>query len=108
MRIAAAARTKVLGSLSRLVGPIRATPGCITCQLYADLVGHWEKRNRQALEKTNPDNLDVATQLSFAEKYGSAAVADAVRRRESLEGDSHSKLTGGLEDLDYYFLCNIT
>jgi hypothetical protein len=78
------------------------------CMLYADLIGHWEKRNRQAIEKTNPDNLDVAALLTYAEKYGSAAVADAVRRREGLEGDSNSKLTGGLEDLDDYFRCKIT
>lgn len=37
MRIAAAERTKVIGSLSRIVGPIRATPGCISCHLYADV-----------------------------------------------------------------------
>src|SRR5436190_1376053 len=28
------------------------------CSLYADLVGHWEKRNSQALENTNPARLD--------------------------------------------------
>jgi predicted TIM-barrel fold metal-dependent hydrolase len=77
------------------------------CMLYADLIGHWEKRNREAIEKTNPDRLDVAALLQYAEKYGQAAVADAVRRREGLEGDSHSKLTGGLEDLDDYFRCRI-
>jgi predicted TIM-barrel fold metal-dependent hydrolase len=77
------------------------------CMLYADLIGHWEKRNRQALESTNPSKLDVGRLLQFAEKYGSPAVADAVRRREGLEGDSNSTLTGGLEDLDDYFRCQI-
>jgi predicted TIM-barrel fold metal-dependent hydrolase len=77
------------------------------CMLYADLIGHWEKRNRQALEGTNPSKLDVGRLLQFAEKYGSPAVADAVRRREGLEGDSNSTLTGGLEDLDDYFRCQI-
>ena len=24
------------------------------CTLFADLIGHWEKRNRQALENTEP------------------------------------------------------
>jgi predicted TIM-barrel fold metal-dependent hydrolase len=28
------------------------------CMLYADLLGHWEKRNRQAIESTNPSKLD--------------------------------------------------
>jgi predicted TIM-barrel fold metal-dependent hydrolase len=77
------------------------------CMLYADLIGHWEKRNRQAIESTNPSKLDVGRLLQFAEKYGSAAVIDAVRRGEGLEGDSNSRLTGGVEDLDDYFRCKI-
>jgi len=77
------------------------------CMLYADLVGHWEKRNRQALEHTNPDKLDVKKLLQLAEKYGSQAVIEAVRRGDGLEGDSNSKLTGGVEDLDDYFRCRI-
>jgi len=78
------------------------------CMLYADLIGHWEKRNRQAIESTNPDKLDVAGLLQFAQKYGRDNLIEAVRRGEGLEGDSNSKLTGGLEDLDDYFRCKIT
>src|SRR5438874_10457289 len=77
------------------------------CMLYADLIGHWDKRNRQALEKTNPANLERARLLEFARKYGSEAVAEAVGRGDGLEGDSNSTLTGGLEDLDDYFRCKI-
>src|SRR5213594_852575 len=77
------------------------------CMLYADLIGHWEKRNRQALEHTNPDKLDVKKLLQLAEKYGSQAVIEAVRRGDGLEGDSNSRLTGGVEDLDDYFRCRI-
>ena len=40
------------------------------CMLYADLIGHWEKRNRQAIEGTNPSRLDRAALLRYAEKYG--------------------------------------
>jgi predicted TIM-barrel fold metal-dependent hydrolase len=76
--------------------------------LYADLIGHWEKRNRQAIERTNPAKLDVGKLHELARKYGSPAVAEAVGRREGLEGDSNSTLTGGLEDLDDYFRCEIT
>ena len=76
--------------------------------LYADLIGHWEKRNRQAIESTNPSKLDVARLHEYAQKYGSPAVAAAVGRREGLEGDSNSTLTGGLENLDDYFRCEIT
>src|SRR2546427_4764929 len=77
------------------------------CTLYADLIGHWEKRNRQAIEATNPNKLDLAALLGYAQKYGRDAVVEAVRRGEGLEGDSNSKLTGGLEDLDDYFRCKI-
>ncbi|HEV2054542.1 MAG TPA: amidohydrolase family protein [Methylomirabilota bacterium] len=76
--------------------------------LYADLIGHWEKRNRQAIESTNPSKLDVGKLHELARKYGSPALAEAVGRREGLEGDSNSTFTGGIEDLDDYFRCQIT
>ena len=77
------------------------------CMLYADLIGHWEKRNRQAIESTNPTNLDRAALLQYAQKYGREAMAEAVRRGDGLEGDSNSTATGGIEDLDDYFRCKI-
>jgi predicted TIM-barrel fold metal-dependent hydrolase len=78
------------------------------CMLYADLIGHWEKRNRQAIEATNPNNLNLGKLQELARKYGSTAVAEAVSRGEGLEGDSNSTMTGGVEDLDDYFRCQIT
>jgi predicted TIM-barrel fold metal-dependent hydrolase len=75
------------------------------CLLYADLVGHWEKRNRQALERTNPGKLDRAALLDLARKYGREAVVAALARGEGVEIDSHA--TGGLDDLDDYFRCRI-
>ena len=77
------------------------------CMLYADLIGHWEKRNRRAIESTNPNNLNLGKLQELARKYGSPAVAEAVNRGEGLEGDSNSTMTGGVEDLDDYFLCKI-
>jgi predicted TIM-barrel fold metal-dependent hydrolase len=75
------------------------------CMLYADLVGHWEKRNRQAIERTNPSKLDRGALLEFARKYGRDAVVEALRRGEGVEIDSSA--TGGIEDLDDYFRCKI-
>ncbi len=75
------------------------------CMLYADLIGHWEKRNRQAIESTNPAKLDRAALLDFARKYGREAVVEAVRGGEGLDTDS--SLTGGIEDVDDYFRCQI-
>jgi predicted TIM-barrel fold metal-dependent hydrolase len=75
------------------------------CSLFADLIGHWEKRNRQALENTNPERLDRTMLLTLAEKYGKAAVVEAVRRGEGL--DDNGDGTGGVSDLDDYSRCQI-
>jgi predicted TIM-barrel fold metal-dependent hydrolase len=75
--------------------------------LYADLIGHWEKRNRQAIERTNPNRLDRGALLALVEKYGPEAVVAAVRRGEGLDGDTSSVLTGGIEDLDDYWRCKV-
>jgi predicted TIM-barrel fold metal-dependent hydrolase len=76
------------------------------CMLYADLIGHWEKRNGQAIQSTHPSRLDRAKLLQLAEKYGRPDLIGAVRRGEGLEGDSGT-LTGGVEDVDDYFRCKI-
>jgi hypothetical protein len=74
--------------------------------LYADLIGHWEKRNRQAIESTNPAKLDRAALLELAQKYGRDPVVEAIRRNQGL--DDTSGQTGGVEDLDDYYRCKIT
>src|SRR5919106_32716 len=63
------------------------------CMLYADLIGHWEKRNGQAIQSTNPNKLDRARLLQYAEKYGRPEMVEAVRRREALDADG---LSGGV------------
>jgi predicted TIM-barrel fold metal-dependent hydrolase len=75
------------------------------CALYADLIGHLEKRNRQALENTNPAQLDHQGLLALVEKYGQAAVVEAVRRGDGLDDNGNG--TGGVEDLDDYARCRI-
>jgi len=39
--------------------------------LYADLIGHWEKRNREHIAHYDPANIDRAALLSLFEQYGS-------------------------------------
>src|SRR6266576_2854961 len=39
-------------------------------QLFGDLIEHWERRNRKALEKMDPRTLDRGMLMSLAEKYG--------------------------------------
>lgn len=44
------------------------------CSLYSDLIGHWKKRNPDALEATNPANLDRDLLVDLVKKYGSQAI----------------------------------
>jgi predicted TIM-barrel fold metal-dependent hydrolase len=76
------------------------------CMLYADLIGHWEKRNGRAIQSTHPSKLDRAKLLQLTRQYGRDAMVEAVRRGDGLDGDS-STLTGGVEDVDDYFRCKI-
>jgi predicted TIM-barrel fold metal-dependent hydrolase len=76
------------------------------CSLFADLIGHWEKRNPEGLENTNPARLDRKGLLALAEKYGQPTLIEAVRRGEGL--DDNGDGVGGVEDLDDYAACKIT
>ncbi|MBV8950412.1 MAG: amidohydrolase family protein [Actinobacteria bacterium] len=40
------------------------------CALFAGLVGHWEKRNGEAIATLDPDRLDVDALMGWFEKYG--------------------------------------
>src|SRR5213594_406902 len=77
------------------------------CQLFTDLIEHWERRNRKALEKMDPRTLDRAQLMSLAEKYGDPDVEAALRARDGWP-DKDADLTGGLEDLDDFPACKIT
>ena len=82
------------------------------CQLYADLIGHWEKRHLEALEEVNPKNLDYALLTKLAETYGSPEVQSALGKRKDLVDSStfsqSANLTGGIDNLDDYAACKIT
>src|SRR5213083_1666369 len=71
------------------------------CMLYADLIGHWEKRNGQAIMNTHPSKLDVKKLLEYTQKYGRPEMAEAVGRGDGLD-ETHA-MTGGVEDVDDYF-----
>jgi hypothetical protein len=44
------------------------------CSLYADLIGHWEKRNLKSLENLDPANLDQELLLEMYQRYGGQMV----------------------------------
>jgi len=77
------------------------------CMLFGDLIGHWDKRNRKALEHTDPRTLDRALLMELTQKYGYEDIAAALRARDGWPDPNAVTLTGGLPDLDDYSACRI-
>src|SRR5579885_1136911 len=50
------------------------------CSLYADLVGHWSKRNCVNILDLDPDRLDVGELMRYMERYGDGAVLSRLGR----------------------------
>ena len=48
--------------------------------LFADLIGHWQKRNGQAIVDLDPDRLDVDAVLAYVAAYGDAATVERLER----------------------------
>jgi predicted TIM-barrel fold metal-dependent hydrolase len=42
------------------------------CQLYADIVSHWEKRNREAIHQLDPAAIEVEEVMRLFQEYGDA------------------------------------
>ncbi|MGH7935202.1 MAG: amidohydrolase family protein [Candidatus Binataceae bacterium] len=77
------------------------------CMLYGDLIGHWKKRNRKALEEVNPANLDRTLLNDLVERYGgkdlAGRIGDADTRLEVIE----TPVPGGTGPVDDYAACGI-
>src|SRR5215472_14279022 len=52
------------------------------CQLFGDLIEHWERRGAKAMVRMDPRKLDRALLLSLVEKYGDADTAAALHARD--------------------------
>lgn len=81
------------------------------CQLYADLIEHWEKRNRAALDWNDPANLDREAMVELAAAYGPAGMADLMADGDNalfaaLNAEASSS-TAGQTELDDYAPCEI-
>ncbi len=81
------------------------------CQLYADLVEHWEIRNREALAAVDPANLDHEAIIRLAREYGPPDMARLLTSREAalyaaMEPET-SLATGGEANLDDFAACEI-
>jgi len=75
--------------------------------LYSDLLGHWEKRNREAVERYNPALLDRGRLVELFEEFGS----DHYRARLDELDDGLTFLSLADEDpetLDEFAACAIS
>lgn len=76
------------------------------CSLYADLIGHWKKRNVQALENYNPAHLNREQLLDLYQRYGDRLVQDHIG--EVLTDLGSRERGGDLALLDDWRRCGIT
>jgi len=78
------------------------------CGLYSDLIGHWKKRNREALEEVNPANLDRPRLAQLIREYGGKWIADRAEPLDTIVAGEQSAATGGLRELDDFAACKIS
>jgi predicted TIM-barrel fold metal-dependent hydrolase len=76
------------------------------CSLYSDLIGHWKKRNRRALEEVNPANLDHKLMRELFERFGGRQLAERLDQSSIFSGLGATG-TGNVKDLDDFSACNI-
>jgi predicted TIM-barrel fold metal-dependent hydrolase len=78
------------------------------CALYCDLIGHWKKRNREALEEVNPANLNRPLLAKLMRQHGGKWLANKMDSIEASLLADQSVATGGLRELDDYAACKIS
>ena len=75
------------------------------CSLYADMIGHWVKRNGKAMEKYNPANLNRELLLDLYQRYGGKMVEgklDRIAQGGMLAGSKEDAAT-----IDDWWRCGI-
>jgi len=78
------------------------------CQLFADLVEHWERRGRDGIAYMDPKKLDRALLKSLVDKYGYDDFATELARRDGWPSREEDELTGGVPVLDDFAACEIS
>jgi hypothetical protein len=77
------------------------------CMLYSDLISHWKKRNRKALEEVDPENLDRALMHELVERYGGKELGERYASGAmKLEGFDTPRPPAE-QELDDYASCGI-
>jgi predicted TIM-barrel fold metal-dependent hydrolase len=78
------------------------------CQLFADLIEHWERRGRDGIAYMDPKKLDRALLRRFVEQYGYGDIAAELDRRDGWPSRQEDEATGGVPVLDDYAACDIS
>jgi len=78
------------------------------CQLFADLIEHWERRGKKGLEFMDPTKLDRALLRQLVDKYGYEDIASELTRRDGWPAKEEDSLDGGVPVHDDYAACEIT
>jgi predicted TIM-barrel fold metal-dependent hydrolase len=77
------------------------------CQLFADLIEHWERRGAKGIAYMDPKKLDRALLKGLVEKYGYDDMAAELQRRDGWPSAEEDNLTGGMPVLDDFAACKI-
>ncbi|HJU11234.1 MAG TPA: amidohydrolase family protein [Candidatus Binataceae bacterium] len=80
------------------------------CQLYADLIGHWKKRNYEALAEVNPANLNRPLLRELFEQFAGRDAAERLSEWQPVsEGEEAAAKWAALgrEVIDDYAACGI-
>ncbi len=77
------------------------------CQLFCDLIEHWERRGAKGLQNMDPTKLDRKLLRELVDQYGYGDLAAELDRRDGWPLKEEDSLTGGVP-LDDYHACNIT
>jgi predicted TIM-barrel fold metal-dependent hydrolase len=76
------------------------------CQLFCDLIEHWERRGAKGLANMDPTKLDRKLLRELVGKYGYTDIASELDRRDGWPMKEEDSLTGGVPLDDYHF-CKI-
>jgi predicted TIM-barrel fold metal-dependent hydrolase len=76
------------------------------CQLFCDLVEHWERRGAKGLAYMDPKKLERPLLRRYVDQYGYADIAAELDRRDGWPSRLEDELTGGVP-LDDYAPCRI-
>ena len=77
------------------------------CQLFADLIEHWERRGKAGIAYMDPRKLDRTLLQSLAARYADGDMTAELARRDFWPSLEEDELTGGVPVLDDFAACEI-